>query len=644
MDKNYEYIRAAVAVPTLKVANPIYNVNEIISLARKACEENRAKVILFPELCITGYSCGDLFNQRTLINGAEEGLQFLLNETKGLEALIAVGMPVYIDNQLFNCAVLLKGGKILGVVPKTYVPNYNEFYEKRWFASSLSRLSDEVTLCGQKVPFNENMLFKDTLSSLCIGFDICEDLWVSIPPSSYHTIHGANLILNLSASNETVGKNEYRRDIVRIQSSKCMTSYCFASAGQSESTTDVVSSGHALIAENGMILNEDMFSAESSIICADIDIEKIKNDRVKFNSYMGRIENKNYRYVDFELGYSQNLRLDRAVDKYPFVPSDIEQRNKRCREILNIQATGLYQRLSKIGTKKAVIGVSGGLDSTLALLVTVEAFKKLRLPMENIIAITMPGFGTSSRTYNNGTVLMKELGVTSMEISIKDACIQHFKDIGHDADTHDVTYENAQARERTQILMDYANKVNAIVVGTGDLSELALGWCTYNGDHMSMYGVNSGIPKTLVKYMVKWYAEEQADGATKKALLDVYDTPVSPELLPPDKSGNIAQLTEKSVGSYDLNDFFLFNMLRNGYGPEKIYYLAQIAFKDDFSSEIILETLKNFYKRFFTQQFKRSCMPDGVKVGSVSLSPRGDWKMPSDASYELWLDRLNKIG
>jgi len=644
MDKNYEYIRAAVAVPTLKVANPIYNVNEIIKLAKKACEEKRAKVILFPELCITGYSCGDLFNQRTLINGAEEGLQFLLNETKGFEALIAVGMPVYVDNQLFNCAVLLKGGKILGVVPKTYVPNYNEFYEKRWFASSLSRLSDEVTLCGQKVPFNENMLFKDTLSSLCVGFDICEDLWVSIPPSSYHTIHGANLILNLSASNETVGKSEYRRDIVRIQSSKCMTSYCFASAGQSESTTDVVSSGHALIAENGMILNEDIFSAESSIICADIDIEKIKNDRVKFNSYMGRIENKNYRYVDFELGYSQNLQLDRAVDKYPFVPSDIEQRNKRCREILNIQATGLYQRLSKIGTKKAVIGVSGGLDSTLALLVTVEAFKKLSLPMENIIAITMPGFGTSSRTYNNGTVLMKELGVTSMEISIKDACIQHFKDIGHDIDTHDITYENAQARERTQILMDYANKVNAIVVGTGDLSELALGWCTYNGDHMSMYGVNSGVPKTLVKYMVKWYAEEQADGAIKKALLDVYDTPVSPELLPPDKSGNIAQLTEKSVGSYDLNDFFLFNMLRNGYGPEKIYYLAQIAFKDDFSSEIILETLKNFYKRFFTQQFKRSCMPDGVKVGSVSLSPRGDWKMPSDASYELWLDRLNKIG
>lgn len=644
MDKNYEYIRAAVVIPTLKVANPIYNVNEIVSLVKKAYEEKSAKVILFPELCITGYSCGDLFNQRTLIKGAEEALQFLLDKTKGLDSLIAVGMPVYADNQLFNCAVLIKNGRILGVVPKTYVPNYNEFYEKRWFASSLSRSSDEVTLCGQKTPFNENMIFKDVLSSLCVGIDICEDLWVSIPPSSYHTIHGANLILNLSASNETVGKSEYRRDIVRVQSSKCMTAYCYASAGQSESTTDVVSSGHALISESGFILNEERFSAESSIIYADLDIEKIKNDRVKFNSYMGRIENKKYIYVDFELGYSENQELDRAVDKYPFVPSNIEERNRRCKEILNIQATGLYQRLNKIGTKKVVIGISGGLDSTLALLVTVEAFKKLKLPMENIIAITMPGFGTSSRTYNNSLVLMKDLGVTSKEISIKDACIQHFKDIGHDINIHDVTYENAQARERTQILMDYANKENALVVGTGDLSELALGWCTYNGDHMSMYGVNSGVPKTLVKYMVKWYAEEQAGGAIQKALLDVYDTPVSPELLPTDKAGNIAQLTESSVGSYDLNDFFLFNMLRNCYGPEKIYFLAQIAFKDNFTDEVILETLKNFYKRFFTQQFKRSCMPDGVKVGSVSLSPRGDWKMPSDASYELWMDRLNRIG
>ncbi|WP_313345495.1 NAD(+) synthase [Sedimentibacter sp.] len=643
MDKNYEYIRAAVAIPTLKVANPIYNVKEIASLTKKAFKEKNAKVILFPELCITGYSCGDLFNQRTLINGAEEALQLLLNETECLDILVAVGMPVYIDNQLFNCAIMLKNGKILGVVPKTYVPNYNEFYEKRWFASSLSRISDEVTLCGQNIPFNENMLFNDISSSLCIGFDICEDLWVSIPPSSYHTIHGANLILNLSASNETVGKCEYRRDIVRIQSSKCMTSYCFASAGQSESTTDVVSSGHALIAENGLILNEDRFSAESSIIYADIDLEKLKNDRVKFNSYMGRIEKKDYKYVNFELGYSENLQLDRCIDKYPFVPSNVEERNHRCKEILNIQAAGLYQRLSKIGTKKAVIGISGGLDSTLALLVTVEAFKKLNLPIENIIAITMPGFGTSSRTYNNAIILMKELGVTAKEISIKDACIQHFKDIGHDINIHDVTYENAQARERTQILMDYANKENAIVVGTGDLSELALGWSTYNGDHMSMYGVNSGIPKTLVKYLVKWYAEEKAEGNIRRALLDVYDTPVSPELLPPDKTGNIAQLTEKSVGSYDLNDFFLFNMIRNGYSPEKIYFLAKITFKDEFSDEVILETLKNFYKRFFTQQFKRSCMPDGVKVGSVSLSPRGDWKMPSDASYALWLEQLNNL-
>ncbi len=643
MDKNFEYIRVAVAVPTLKVANPIYNVKEINSLVKIAYNEKNAKVILFPELCITAYTCGDLFNQRTLIQGAEEALQYLLNETESLNILISVGLPVYADNQLFNCAVLLKNGRILGAVPKTYMPNYNEFYEKRWFASSLSRISDKVTLCGQDIPFNENMLFKDTLSTLCIGFDICEDLWVSIPPSTYHTMYGANLILNQSASNETVGKYEYRRNIVKMQSAKCVTAYCFASAGQSESTTDVVLSGHSIITEGGSILAEDRFSTESNIIYADIDLEKLNNDRVKFNSYMGKIEKKDYKYINFELGFSENHELLRYIDKMPFVPLGKDEKNHRFKEIINIQATGLYQRLSKIGSRKAVIGISGGLDSTLALLVTVEAFKKLQLPFENIIAITMPGFGTTSRTYNNALIMMKELGVTTKEISIKDACIQHFKDIEHNIDIHDVTYENAQARERTQILMDYANKENAIVVGTGDLSELALGWCTYNGDHMSMYGVNASIPKSLVKYLIKWYAEEETSGDIRKALLDIFETPVSPELLPPDKLGNIAQFTEKTVGSYYLNDFFLFNMIRNSYGPEKIYYLAKIAFKDEFSDETILKTLKNFYKRFFTQQFKRSCMPDGVKVGSVSLSPRGDWKMPSDASYDLWIERLNNL-
>ncbi|MDF2948972.1 MAG: nadE [Sedimentibacter sp.] len=641
--KNFEYVRIAVAVPVIKVADPMFNAKEIALLAKNACETKNAKVILFPELSITGYTCGDLFNQKTLIKGAEDALNVLLKETSHLNILISVGMPIKTDNQLFNCAVLLKCGKILGAVPKTFVPNYNEFYEKRWFASSVSRISSNINICGQEVPFNENLLFKDSLSALCIGIDVCEDLWVNIPPSSYHTMFGANLILNPSASNETIGKPDYRREIVKIQSAKCITAYAFSSAGQTESTTDVVFSGHAMIAENGSIINEDRFSMESNIIYGDIDVEKLMNDRVKFNTYMGKQEKLNYQYINIDLGYSDNGSLEREVDSRPFVPSNLEERNKRCKEILNIQSTGLFQRMSKIGTKKAVVGISGGLDSTLALLVTVEAMKKLKCPMNNIIAVTMPGFGTTSRTYNNALTLMRELGVTTREISIKESVLQHFKDIGHDVDVHDVTYENSQARERTQILMDIANMENGIVIGTGDLSELALGWATYNGDHMSMYGVNASIPKTLVRYLVKWYAEEQTSGEIQKALLDVFDTPVSPELLPPDKEGKITQFTEKAVGSYDLNDFFLYNMIRNGYEPDKIYFLAQIAFKGEYNDEVILETLKKFYKRFFTQQFKRSCLPDGVKVGSVSLSPRGDWRMPSDASFTLWLEQLNNL-
>lgn len=643
MNKSFEYIRVAAGVPAIKIANPMYNAKEIVSIVKKSFLEKSAKVIVFPELCVTAYTCGDLFNQKALIKEAEAALSSLLEETKAMNILIAVGMPIKADNQLFNCAVIIKSGKILGAVPKTYIPNYNEFYEKRWFASSVSRISSSVTLCNQDVPFNENLLFKDNLSALCIGIDVCEDLWVNIPPSSYHTLYGANLILNLSASNETIAKTDYRRDIVKIQSAKCITAYAYCSAGQTESTTDVVFSGHALIAENGAVLKENRFSGESSIIYSDIDLDKLNNDRIKFNTYMGKNDKKDYQYINFDLGCSENTEIERYVDPKPFVPSNQEERDKRCKEILNLQATGLYQRLSKIGAKKAVVGISGGLDSTLALIVTVESFKKLNVTLSGIIAVTMPGFGTTSRTYNNALTLMKELGVTIKEISIKEACIQHFKDIEHSMDVHDVTYENSQARERTQILMDISNKENGIVVGTGDLSELALGWCTYNGDHMSMYGVNSSIPKTLVRYLVKWYAEEKTKGDIQKALLDVCDTPVSPELLPPDKEGNIQQFTESTVGSYDLNDFFLYNMLRNGYEPEKIYYLAKIAFNGVFAEDVILDTLKKFYKRFFTQQFKRSCMPDGVKVGSVSLSPRGDWRMPSDASYELWLNKLNNI-
>ncbi len=641
--KSFEYVKIAVAVPELKVADPLFNVKVISSMVKAAAEDKKSKVILFPELSITGYTCGDLFNQKTLIKGAEDALEMLLSETAKLDILTAVGMPVRADNQLFNCLLLISKGKILGAVPKTYIPNYNEFYEKRWFSPASSRLSDDIVICGHKAPFGDHLLFRDTLSSLCIGVDVCEDLWVNIPPSSYHTMYGANLILNPSASNETIGKVDYRRDLVRVQSAKCSTAYAYSSAGQTESTTDLVFSGHSMIAENGEILSENRFGDSSDIIYGDIDIEKLTNDRARCNTYMSIQERLSYRYVDFELGFSDSDHIERKIEPRPFVPADSAERNKRCKEILNIQSTGLCQRLRKIGAKKAVIGISGGLDSTLALLVTVEAFKKLKLPMSGIVAITMPGFGTSSRTYNNALVLMKELGVTTLEISIKEACEQHFKDIGHDIGIHDITYENAQARERTQILMDVANKENGIVIGTGDLSELALGWATYNGDHMSMYGVNSSIPKTLVKYIVKWYADEETTGEIQKALLDVFDTPVSPELLPPDKDGNISQYTEKSVGSYDLNDFFLYNVVRNGFEPAKIYFLARKAFKEEFSDEVILETLKKFYKRFFTQQFKRSCMPDGVKVGSVSLSPRGDWRMPSDASYELWLAQLNNM-
>ena len=640
MDKSFEYMRVAVAVPSLRVADPNYNVKEIIKISLKASEQ-KIRVLVFPELCITGYTCQDLFYQKTLINECQEALSFLMEETKYLNMLIAVGMPVRADAQLFNCAVILKEGKILGVIPKTYLPNYKEFYEVRWFAPAAQRLSEVITLCEQEVIFNENLLFKDDISSLCVGVDICEDLWSSIPPSSYHTMHGANLILNLSASNETVGKADYRRELVKTQSSKCISSYVYSCAGEDESTTDVVYSGHCMIAENGKVLKEDNLC--DGFIYSDIDLERINNERASYNTNMTNIEKRDYKYVNFNLGCSENLKIERFVDPRPFVPSNPEGRDRRLSNILNIQATGLSQRMKKINSTKAVIGISGGLDSTLALIVTVEAFKKLKLPLTNIISVIMPGFGTSDRTYKNAHKMIDELGVSLREISIKDACIQHYKDIGHDINNHDVTYENAQARERTQILMDIANQEGGIVVGTGDLSELALGWCTYNGDHMSMYSVNSGVPKTLVKYIVKWYADYKTTDEMQKVLIDVCNTPVSPELLPPDKEGNISQLTENSVGSYELNDFFLYNMVRNGYGPEKTYYLAKIAFEEEYDHQIILKTLIKFYKRFFTQQFKRSCMPDGVKVGSVSLSPRGDWKMPSDASYELWMKRCESI-
>lgn len=639
MDKNFEYIRVASAAPSLKVADPNYNVNEIVRITLQAAKEN-VRVLVFPELCMSGYSCGDLFYQNTLLNECREALSLLIEETKYLNMLIAVGMPVKADSLLFNCAVILKEGIILGIIPKTYIANYKEYYESRWFAPAADRLSETITLCDREAAFNENLLFRDVISSLCLGVDIGQDLWAGIPPSSYHSLAGANLILNPAASIEAVGRDDYRRDLVKLQSSKSIISYIYSSAGEEESTTDSVYSGHCIIAENGKILKEDNLSG--GFIYYDIDLEKINNERRSCNTNNYKIK-KDYKYISFNLGWSENLKLERFVDPRPFIPLNPEVRDKRAGSIINIQAAGLSQRMKKINTKKAVMGISGGLDSSLALIVTVEAFKKLKLPLTDIITVIMPGFGTSGRTLKNAHVLTGELGTGMREISIEDACIRHFKDIGHDIDNHDVIYENAQARERTQILMDIANQEGGIVVGTGDLSELALGWCTYNGDHMSMYSVNSGVPKTLVKYLVKWYADNKTSGKMQKALHDICDTPVSPELLPPDKEGNIRQLTENSVGSYELNDFFLYNMLANGYGPEKIYYLAKIAFKEEYPPDVILDTLKKFYKRFFTQQFKRSCMPDGVQVGRVSLSPRSGFKMPSDASFDLWIKKCENI-
>ena len=639
---NYGFIRVAAAVPAVAVGNPSYNRTEILRLIRQA-EARHVSVIVFPELSLTGYTCADLFHQSILINEAEASLSFLLKNTESLPVLIAVGLPVAADNQLFNCAALFYKGRLLGVVPKTFIPNYNEYYEKRWFSSSVTRTSGEVTLCGQTVPFGENILFSDRNSSLCVGVELCEDLWVPIPPSSVHALNGANLILNLSASNELVGKSEYRRELARQQSARLYAGYIYASAGEWESTTDVVFGGHAIIAENGATLAEFRFPDHSSICIADVDLEKLQNDRRKFNSFMARPEAKPYQIVPFSLECAANDTLLRAVPPRPFVPGEKEERELRCREILKLQSTGLAQRMKKTGIHRAVVGISGGLDSTLALLVTTQAVKSLQLPTENVIGITMPGFGTSGRTYRNSRALMDELGVTVKEISIKDACLQHFKDIGHDPSVFDVTYENVQARERTQILMDIANKEGALVVGTGDLSELALGWATYNGDHMSMYAVNASVPKTLVRYLVAYYADEAAGNGARKTLLDILSTPVSPELLPPDSDGGIVQQTEAIVGDYELHDFFLFHMLRNGFPPKKIYMLACKAFEGVFDKDVILHWLNVFYRRFFSQQFKRSCLPDGVKVGSVCLSPRGDWRMPSDASAALWLSELENL-
>lgn len=636
---DYGFVKAGVAIPLLKVADCQYNAEQIESIIREAAGKH-VQVLCFPEMGITGYTCGDLFHQKLLIDKAEEALSQLMESTSDLGLLTIVGMPVRVENRLMNAAVAFQSGQILAVIPKSWLPNYGEFYEKRWFSSASEVNAKEASLCGQTVPFGTEILLRN--GEACIGIEICEDLWMPVPPSSYHALNGANLIFNLSASNELVSKNNYRRQLVIQQSSRCIAAYMYTSCGFGESTTDVVFSGNAEIVENGVILAEsERFSLKNQLMIADIDVEKLNNDRRRNTGFTtGNLpESQKYRTVPFALSELVDEQIGRTFDGHPFVPSGKEL-DDRCEEIFALQVQGLAKRLVHTGCRNAVVGISGGLDSTLALLVTMKTFDKLGIPRDRIDGITMPGFGTTDRTYMNAVKLIQNLGVNFREISIKKAVMQHFDDIGHNPSLHNVTYENSQARERTQILMDVANQVCGLVIGTGDMSELALGWATYNGDHMSMYGVNTGVPKTLVRFLVKWIADNNIDKSTSKILYDVLDTPVSPELLPATDDGKISQKTEDLVGPYELHDFFLYQILRFGFSPKKIYWMACRSFEGVYDKDTIWKWLKIFYKRFFAQQFKRSCLPDGPKVGSVSLSPRGDWRMPSDASAQLWLKEL----
>ena len=640
--KEYGFIRVGAIVNKLSLANPMKNAEEIIKEIKKAVKLG-VSIVTTPELSLTGYTCGDLFLQDQLLVDSENVLQKVLEETKSLDIISILGMPIRHDNQLFNCAVVIQKGKILGIVPKTYIPNYQEFYEARWFSSSRDLKTNEVELLGQLVPISTNLLFQDkTLKEITFAIDICEDLWTVTPPSDSHALHGATIIFNLSSSNELIGKQEYRKSLVASQSARTISAYVYVSSGIMESTSDVLFGGASMIYENGsMLAMNQRFEIESNIITADIDVFKLANDRRKNRSYMNMASNIDYRFIKVEV-MDTIKELQRDYKEYPFVPSNELERSRRCEEIIEIQSSALARRLLQLGNSKCVIGMSGGLDSTLAFLVIVRAYEKLKRDMKDIIGITMPGFGTTGRTYQNAVDLVKEYGATLREISIKDASILHMKDIGLPENDRSITYENIQARERTQILMDVANMEGGLVIGTGDLSELALGWCTYNGDHMSMYAVNTSIPKTLVRYLVSWVADT-TDGKKKEVLKDILATPISPELLPPDEAGNILQKTESSIGPYVLHDFFLYHFLRYGATPKKIYVLAKHTFKDSFSNDEIKKWLKVFIRRFFTQQFKRNCIPDGVKVGSISLSPRGDLRMPSDASYEAWLKELDEI-
>jgi NAD+ synthase (glutamine-hydrolysing) len=640
---NYGFVKVASAIPAVKVADCQFNIAQLKRLIKQA-NDCGSSVICFPELSLTAYTCADLFGQQLLLDEAETALSQLVDETKELDIVSIVGMPIAHGGATINAAVVFGRGHIMGVVPKTYLPNYNEFYEKRWFTSALQLSDDSVRLCGETVRIDSNMLFRTP--QFTFGIELCEDLWATVPPSSITALQGAEVIFNLSASNECIGKHNYLCSLIAQQSARCIAGYVYSSCGFGESTTDVVFAGNAIVYENGTLLAaSERFKFSEQLVTADIDVERIRSERRKNTTFASNkmyvTSDKPSVVVDVDVA-EKTIILQRCFEPHPFVPQG-RALDERCEEIFAIQMSGLAQRLVHTHAQSAVVGISGGLDSTLALLVCVKTFDKLGKDRSGIIGITMPGFGTTDRTYNNAVSLMRALGVTIREISIAKAVTQHFSDIGHDAGVHDVTYENSQARERTQILMDVANQTNGMVIGTGDLSELALGWATYNGDHMSMYGVNASIPKTLVKHLVQWVADNEVDEASRTTLLDIIDTPISPELIPADENGNIKQKTEDLVGPYELHDFFLYHIMRFGFRPAKIYMMACRAFDGAYDNSTIKKWLYTFYRRFFNQQFKRSCLPDGPKVGSISISPRGDWRMPSDATSTMWLREVEEL-
>lgn len=657
---NYGYVKVASAIPAVRVGDVAYNVEQIENLVIQA-EGKGVEVIVFPELSLTGYTCQDLFRQQLLLDRVEQGVMRLMDFTRKLDIIAIVGAPVPVGNLLLNCAVVIQKGHVLGMVPKFYLPNYSEFYEKRWFASAQDLRDMELRYAGNVVNMTADVQLFRTADGVLFGIEICEDVWAPAPPSNKLALAGADIVFNLSASDELIGKHDYLKSLLSQQSARTMTGYVYSSCGFGESTQDVVYGGNAMIYENGKLLAEAArFSLEPQMMMTQIDVEKLRSERRGNSTYVNAQRNVKFSLLDKQFGIriidafskemEREFKLERTVSPHPFIPA-MEDMEVSCEEIFNIQVMGLVKRLVHTHAETAVIGISGGLDSTLALLVCVKAFDKLKRSRKGIVGVTMPGFGTTGRTYNNAMELMRSLGITVKEVSIVDAVTQHFEDINHDISVHDVTYENSQARERTQVLMDMANKLNGMVVGTGDLSELALGWATYNGDHMSMYGVNASVPKTLIRYLVNYVAQREVDDRSAQTLQDIIDTPISPELIPADEMGNIQQKTEDLVGPYELHDFFLYYFLRFGFSPKKIFMLAKNAFIENKSKRVKLgpndpetydeETIKKwlrvFVRRFFSQQFKRSCLPDGPKVGSVSLSPRGDWRMPSDAMAAMWM-------